>query len=70
MATHRKQFDEYCSEVRSDWCCRHKVMYGNSKNVIGMSQSAILHPLEAEREFSRTLNPAVRSTTVLRVAQA
>ena len=59
MATHRKQLDEYCSEVRSDWCCRHKVMYGNSKNVIGMSQSAILHPLVAERELTRTLNPAV-----------
>ena len=59
MATRRKQLDEYCSEVRSDWCCRHKVMYGNSKNVIGMSQSAILHPLVAERELSRTLNPAV-----------
>ena len=59
MATHRKQLDEYCTEVTSDACCRHKVMYGNSKNVIAMSQSAILHPLVAERELTRTLNPAV-----------
>ena len=59
MATHRKQLDEYCSEVRSDWCCRHKVMYGNSKNVIAMSQSAILLSLGLERELPRTLNPAV-----------
>ena len=65
MATHRKQLDEYCSEVRSDWCCRHKVMYGNSKNVIGMSQSAILHPLVAERELTRTLNPAVHTGEVI-----
>ena len=63
MTTHRKQLDEYCSEVRSDWCCRYKVMYGNSKNVIAMSQSAILLSLEAEWEFSRTLNPAVCIST-------
>ena len=59
MATHRSQLDEYCTEVTSDVCCRHKVMYGNSKNVIAVSQSAILHSVEAERELTRTLNPAV-----------
>ena len=59
MATHRSQLDEYCTEVCSDVCCRHKVMYGNSKNVIAMSQSAILLSVEAERELTRTLNPAV-----------
>ena len=43
-------------------------MYGNSKNVIGMSQSAILHPLVAERELTRTLNPAVPALTLQRGA--
>ena len=38
-------------------------MYGNSKNVIAMSQSAILLSVEAERELTRTLNPAVKFTT-------
>ena len=59
MATPRSQLDEYCTEVTSDVCCRHELMYGNSKNVIAMSQSAILLSVEAERELTRKLNPAV-----------
>ena len=34
-------------------------MYGNSKNVIAMSQSAILLSVDPIRELTRKLNPAV-----------
>ena len=62
MATPRSQLDEYCTEVTSDVCCRHELMYGNSKNVIAMSQSAILLSVDPIRELTRKLNPAVYKT--------
>ena len=54
-----RHLDEYCTEVTSDVCCRHELMYGNSKNVIAMSQSAILLSVDPIRELTRKLNPAV-----------